>query len=99
MARALLDWRRLDLPFSPAFFKWFSAPNAKEAIIKGHILPTDLTLVDCDLARHIRQLTEIANRRHELCHRIAQLEEQSPSQTGSHSSHILSSPITQVGFT
>ncbi|CAH8465348.1 unnamed protein product [Schistosoma rodhaini] len=74
LARALLDWRRLDLPFSPAFFKWFLAPTASDSIRKGHILPSDLSLIDPDLGRHIRQLTELVNRRQALCHQLSNLD-------------------------
>ncbi|RTG87640.1 E3 ubiquitin-protein ligase TRIP12, partial [Schistosoma bovis] len=74
LARALLDWRRLDLPFSPAFFKWFLAPTASDAVRKGHILPSDISLIDPDLGRHIRQLTELVNRRQTLCHQLSNLD-------------------------
>lgn len=66
MARALLDGRQLDLPFSPAFFKWFLGTTANASITEGYILPNDLSLVDPELGRHMRQLTELANRRYEL---------------------------------
>lgn len=70
----MLDWRRLDLPFSPAFFKWFLAPTASDAVRKGHILPSDISLIDPDLGRHIRQLTELVNRRQTLCHQLSNLD-------------------------
>ncbi|KAK4472286.1 hypothetical protein MN116_003554 [Schistosoma mekongi] len=74
LARALLDWRRLDLPFSPAFFKWFLSPTAHDAVNNGHILPSDISLVDPDLGRHIRQLTELVNRRQTLCRHLSSLD-------------------------
>ncbi|KAA3679062.1 E3 ubiquitin-protein ligase TRIP12 [Paragonimus westermani] len=72
MARALLDWRQLDLPFSPAFFKWFLAATPLQAITEGHILLNDLALVDPELGRHLRQLAEMANRRHIFCRQLDQ---------------------------
>ncbi|XP_018648391.1 putative ubiquitin protein ligase E3a, partial [Schistosoma mansoni] len=45
LARALLDWRRLDLPFSPAFFKWFLAPTTSDSIRKdASNLPSSVSL-------------------------------------------------------
>ncbi|CAH8829785.1 unnamed protein product [Trichobilharzia szidati] len=88
LARALLDWRRLDLPFSPAFFKWFSAPSAYDAVNSGHILPNDLSLVDPDLGRHVRQLTELVNRRQVLCRQLSSLDSNaSPGSFGVHHSN------------
>nr|CAH8827408.1 unnamed protein product [Trichobilharzia regenti] len=88
LARALLDWRRLDLPFSPAFFKWFSAPSAYDAVSSGHILPNDLSLVDPDLGRHVRQLTELVNRRQALCRQLSSLDSNaSPGSFGVHHSN------------
>ncbi|TGZ59083.1 hypothetical protein CRM22_009261 [Opisthorchis felineus] len=85
MARALLDWRQLDLPFSAAFFKWFLAPSPLEAISDGHILPNDLALVDPELARHLRQLADMANRRQYLCRQLTQqLNNVTHIQGGSH---------------
>ncbi|CAL8094709.1 unnamed protein product [Calicophoron daubneyi] len=84
MARALLDWRQLDLPFSPAFFKWFLAPDATTAMTEGHILPNDLVLVDPELGRHVRQLTELAHRRQWLCHQLEQSMLPASSPPGFH---------------
>ncbi|OON13739.1 HECT-domain protein [Opisthorchis viverrini] len=85
MARALLDWRQLDLPFSAAFFKWFLASSPLEAISDGHILPNDLALVDPELARHLRQLADMANRRQYLCRQLTQqLNNVTHIQGGSH---------------
>ncbi|CAH8440098.1 unnamed protein product [Heterobilharzia americana] len=92
LARALLDWRRLDLPFSPAFFKWFLAPTAQDAVSKGHISPSDLPLVDPDLSRHIRQLTELVNRRQALCRQLSNMDLNiSPSSLGIHSATAIKS--------
>ncbi|KAF5401746.1 HECT-domain protein, partial [Paragonimus heterotremus] len=96
MARALLDWRQLDLPFSPAFFKWFLASTPLQAITEGHILLNDLALVDPELGRHLRQLAEMANRRHMLCRQLDQPHV--TSNTGAHSvssAHL--SPTTGSG--
>ncbi|KAF6777566.1 hypothetical protein AHF37_03274 [Paragonimus kellicotti] len=82
MARALLDWRQLDLPFSPAFFKWFLASTPLQAITEGHILLNDLALVDPELGRHLRQLAEMANRRHMLCRQLDQTH--AASNAGAH---------------
>lgn len=71
MARSLFDWRRLDMPFSPAFFKWFWGSSIQDSVFSGYILPNDMALVDPDLAKHLRQMTELVNRRHLLCHQLA----------------------------
>lgn len=71
MARALLDWRQLDLSLSPVLFKWFLyVQNPEEDIIlsgpRVGVTPADLALVDPSFAKHFHSLLKLARRRREL---------------------------------
>ncbi|KAL3317514.1 Ubiquitin-protein ligase [Cichlidogyrus casuarinus] len=74
MARALLDSRHLDLPLSPAFFKWLLSKDAGCA--RQRLLPGDLALLDPQLGTQFAHLALLANERAALCKRLDEAQSQ-----------------------
>nr|VZI19278.1 unnamed protein product [Spirometra erinaceieuropaei] len=76
MARSLLDWRQLDLPFSLTFFKWFLYVCAPEdlnlAANPAGVTAADIAFVDPDFARHYQALLRMNRRRQSLLELLSQ---------------------------
>lgn len=68
MARALLDWRQLDISLSPALYKWFlyTVSPQEDLCLGGSragVSPADLALIDPQFARHYTYLMKLHRRR------------------------------------
>lgn len=79
MARALLDWRQLDLSLSPTLLKWFLYVQSPEEdlVLSGPrvgVTPGDLALVDPPFAKHFHSLLKLARRRKELADELASVK-------------------------
>ncbi|VDL89088.1 unnamed protein product [Schistocephalus solidus] len=76
MARSLLDWRQLDLPFSLTFFKWFLYVCVPEdlnlAANPAGVTAADIAFVDPDFARHYQTLMRMNRRRQNLLEALSQ---------------------------
>ncbi|VDN09529.1 unnamed protein product [Dibothriocephalus latus] len=76
MARSLLDWRQLDLPFSLTFFKWFLYVSVPEdlnlAANPAGVTAADIAFVDPDFARHYQSLMRMNRRRQNLLEILSQ---------------------------